>query len=394
MPELLDVRPVPMVEAIEFFGDKVILTADEFAQLDAEAKSRAFAISGLAEIDAATRVAQALDGALREGTTYRDFAKQAGPILAGAGLTETTPFKLQTIFRNNVMQAYGAGSYRTLNLPAVRRRTAGWMYDAIGDSRTRPTHQALDGLVYAADDPFWQENYPPNGHNCRCGVVAVSPAEMERRGLELATEVPTVTTGAGVVQAGADRGWKFNAGQTAWGRGLVEDQVKAAWSVDDGMSGARRLGRVTSRSIEGLPAVSDGALSEQQRRQVLAAELGVSGDGVAVLEGADGRPVLAATDVLEGLDALDAHAAALDGVATLREADEVWLTRMRDEAGRLQLAKHYVRYLSGERSLVVHVARVQRTVWTGYQRFGGDLIEDAEQLRAGVLLQRRDEVQP
>ncbi|HFC7360521.1 TPA: phage minor head protein [Neisseria meningitidis] len=57
-----------------------------------------------------------------------------------------------------------------------------WMYDAVGDSRTRPAHSAIDGLVYRYDDPFWATFYPPNGYNCRCSVIALSERDVERQG--------------------------------------------------------------------------------------------------------------------------------------------------------------------------------------------------------------------
>jgi len=43
-------------------------------------------------------------------------------------------------------------------------------YSAILDDRTREDHEALNGMVRPADDPIWNEFFPPNGYNCRCLV--------------------------------------------------------------------------------------------------------------------------------------------------------------------------------------------------------------------------------
>lgn len=49
-------------------------------------------------------------------------------------------------------------------------------YDALNDSRVRPEHLALDGVVRRADDGFWLTQYPPNGYNCRCTVRQIAQA--------------------------------------------------------------------------------------------------------------------------------------------------------------------------------------------------------------------------
>jgi SPP1 gp7 family putative phage head morphogenesis protein len=47
-------------------------------------------------------------------------------------------------------------------------------YRSAGDSRVRPEHQKLDGIIKPIDDDFWSRYYPPLDWRCRCDVVATA----------------------------------------------------------------------------------------------------------------------------------------------------------------------------------------------------------------------------
>jgi len=44
-------------------------------------------------------------------------------------------------------------------------------YDTAGDERVRGEHAAMDGIIKAYDDSFWNTYYPPNGYGCRCDAT-------------------------------------------------------------------------------------------------------------------------------------------------------------------------------------------------------------------------------
>ncbi len=76
------------------------------------------------------------------------------------------------IYQTNVRSAYAAGQWQQFQetkeaMPYLRYLTA-------GDERVRDSHQPYNNAAYHIDDPFWQTNYPPNGYNCRCTVIALS----------------------------------------------------------------------------------------------------------------------------------------------------------------------------------------------------------------------------
>ena len=63
-----------------------------------------------------------------------------------------------------------------------------WEYVAKVDALSRPSHAALDGKVWRADDPIWQTIYPPNGRGCRCMVRALTEEGAAERGIQVNTE--------------------------------------------------------------------------------------------------------------------------------------------------------------------------------------------------------------
>ncbi|MCW9732025.1 minor capsid protein [Avibacterium sp. 20-15] len=108
-----------------------------------------------------------------------------------------------------------------------------WQYSAVNDDRTRPSHSAMNGLVYAYDDPFWHTFYPPNGFNCRCTVIALAERDIKRRNLEVSqgegrlveyerkiNQRETEKTTAFKVNEDrwviTDRGFDYNVGRTSY----------------------------------------------------------------------------------------------------------------------------------------------------------------------------------
>ncbi|MEK0369738.1 MAG: phage minor head protein [Nitrosopumilus sp.] len=53
-------------------------------------------------------------------------------------------------------------------------------YSTVKDSRVRPDHQELDGIIKRIDDPFWDTWFPPNDWNCRCIVKQLETAKVTK----------------------------------------------------------------------------------------------------------------------------------------------------------------------------------------------------------------------
>ena len=51
-------------------------------------------------------------------------------------------------------------------------------YQTVGDSRVRPSHQVLNGVVDYITSLFWSQYYPPNGWRCRCEALAENSGQV------------------------------------------------------------------------------------------------------------------------------------------------------------------------------------------------------------------------
>ncbi len=163
-----DVRPA---EAVDYFERKRIVTKPTFNNLDREAKAAAFTVSEIYREDVLTAFKSEIAAALDSGQTNKFVVKQFKEILEGASHKELGDFHLESIVRSNMQTAYGVGRRKAMEESADLLPF--WQYSAVNDDRTRPTHRALDGIVYPAKHEFWDTHYPPWGFNCRCSVIAL-----------------------------------------------------------------------------------------------------------------------------------------------------------------------------------------------------------------------------
>lgn len=190
------------------------ITWDWHEMLDA-AHDQAFTVAKAMRLDLLSDIRAALEKALQEGQTLRQFTAELQPVLeaqgwwgqqiivdaeGGAELVQLgSPRRLRTIYQTNLQSSYMAG--RKAEQEATAETHPFWQYVAILDGRTRPSHRALSGQVYRWDDPIWSAIYPPNGFNCRCRVAAFTARAVDRRGLTVvssAGQVSTETVDAGI----------------------------------------------------------------------------------------------------------------------------------------------------------------------------------------------------
>ena len=62
--------------------------------------------------------------------------------LEAEGYEGLDPLQADNIFRTNIQTAYNVGHYEQMTDPDVMQLRPYWMYDAVNDSHTRPSHLA------------------------------------------------------------------------------------------------------------------------------------------------------------------------------------------------------------------------------------------------------------
>lgn len=177
-------------EAVDYFKERVPVTAAQFYQIAENYRSLAFTVSGYTSAQVLKKFYDELLSALEDGSTLTEFRSNMNGFLESEGYEGVTPFQAENIFRTNIQTAYNVGHYEQMSDPDVMALRPYWMYDAVEDSHTRPSHLAMDGRVYPADDPVWDTWFPPNGFKCRCTVRSLSERQVKQRGLEVETGPP------------------------------------------------------------------------------------------------------------------------------------------------------------------------------------------------------------
>jgi SPP1 gp7 family putative phage head morphogenesis protein len=170
--------PLQPEEALAWFRARLPLPDPEFRALREEARRRAFWVSGLAALDMVQEVMDALEAALREGTTFSDFQKALSERVKSAW-GEGSRHRLEAVFRTNLQLAYGAGRWK--EAVSTRELRPYWGLSVVLDGRTSEVCRPLAGVVLPADDPFWRTHIPPLHYNCRTVLVTYAREEGERR---------------------------------------------------------------------------------------------------------------------------------------------------------------------------------------------------------------------
>ena len=226
-------------EAIRYFEAKGFAFGFSWQDVFQEEHARAFTVAKAMSRDLLEDIRAALDAAITEGTTLREFSAQLRPKLEARGwwgrkkqfdpLTgklETvqlgSPRRLKTIFQVNMRTAYQAGRWERIQrqktlFPLLR-------YVSVMDGRERPEHHAWHDTVLPVDHPWWDSHYPPCGWNCRCTAIPMNERMLGRKGLEVTEEPqrfperPWTNKRTGEVHAieeGIDPGWSYNVGKAA-----------------------------------------------------------------------------------------------------------------------------------------------------------------------------------
>lgn len=197
--ELKALFDMPPERAIEHLKSKGLHIGWDWTDTHALAHARSFTVAKMTALDMLSATKKAIEQAMTDGTGYKGFENTIKPYLISQGWWGETLARnpktgqleqvklgsnrrLRTIYHTNRRTAVMSAKYERMKEAAHTHPY--WQYSAILDSRTRPSHSARHGAVYAHDDPFWSHSYPPNGFGCRCTVKAITTKQAEKVGIK------------------------------------------------------------------------------------------------------------------------------------------------------------------------------------------------------------------
>lgn len=228
-------KPRPPKEASAFFKNKGLKPAFNWQDVWQEEHALNFSVAKATELDVLTSIQGAVQKALDEGRTFRDFKKELEPKLKELGwwgkkdVTDPligktvtaqlgSPRRLRTIYDANMRTARAAGQFERAQ--RVKSALPFFIYELGPSKEHRKDHEHLAGTILPVDDKFWDTHMPPNGWGCKCRVRQITEREAESLGGEtkrpkIATkEFTNKRTGEVLnVPADIDPGWASNPGK-------------------------------------------------------------------------------------------------------------------------------------------------------------------------------------
>ena len=372
---------LPPREAIEYFGAKGFRSSHDWREVWQDAHARAFTVAKMARFDLLASTRQRIDAKLRSGATLRDVERDLEQMFRAegwwgkqivsddAGAAEVvqlgSPWRIRTIVRTNVAAAYNAGRYR--RQVALRDERPYWQYLAVRDAASRPSHAAMHGKVFRADDPVWDTIYPANGFGCRCRVRALTERQVRRRGLTVIGDARSADvlqevgvdkrTGEPITRPGTriewtdshgrprkwqpDPGWSHNPGLGALVRDKPADRI---WPVE-GQPTWETLGLPSATAYPRkapAPPLLREASSAADARAIVHAALGLSPDTPRrrVRTPVD-EVLLSRRAVRYWAGKQDRERYANRILPTLTEPDEVWMPYFDDGTFRARYVRFY-----------------------------------------------------
>lgn len=178
--------------AVAFIRAKAAISPESYGRLPAQLKLRAFTTAAASDVHTLRAVLDALAD-LPAGADWNAKRREIAGLLGGgaeadADVRAAMRARAALIVRTVGRQAYAAARYAEMKEQADVFPY--WRYVAVGDERTRPEHQALDGVVLPQDDAFWSTHYPPWDWGCRCTVEPLTEAEAAEAGVDDAARLP------------------------------------------------------------------------------------------------------------------------------------------------------------------------------------------------------------
>jgi phage gp29-like protein len=164
----IDFPSLPFVEAINMLRDRLRLTPEQFEGLDAQARSRAWRVAGVWNMQLLADIHNSLTASIERGETARDFRLALPQMGEQRGWTGENPWHASVVHYQNLAMSHAAGRLAEYTDYGVES----WRYASVGDSC--PICAPLVGKVFRMSD---RRFYPPLHFWCDCEEEPVFEGE-------------------------------------------------------------------------------------------------------------------------------------------------------------------------------------------------------------------------
>ncbi len=165
-------KPMKAADAIKHFKEKKILTDEEFKELDAWSRRQALTAANLSEEAITNSLKPALEKALEEGLTLRDFQKVVRD-------TVVSDAHAENIFRTNVKTSFVSGNLEASRTEHGKAAIPAMEFTAVVDDRTTDTCLERNGKIYRSDSAEKLDIVPPLHYMCRSDLIPVFEDEWD-----------------------------------------------------------------------------------------------------------------------------------------------------------------------------------------------------------------------
>jgi len=398
-------------EVIRYFERKGYKINWSWRETWQEAHAKAFTVAKAMRLDILSDIRNELDRSIKEGRTFQEFKENLTPVLKSKGwwgkvkakdvpgvdisklknpeeeVLLGSPSRLKTIYRTNLDTAYSAGHYHGMIENAENRPY--WMYNAVMDSRTRPSHAALNGKVFRYDDPIWDKIYPPNDWNCRCTVIPLDNDDVEEMNLKVSKGSPEMVELMNVPPE-----WQYNPGKSFF----EFDPDFGRFSQNPNQPNYQSYNQPSIESIpeeyysempELFPSIKSAGKGAFEK--YLQEEFNLLDKSFSIIETADKDQAIFTMERLNHLlEKSDGRERFIPLIKkTLQEPYEIWMSEYISDKGFLEYRKLYIGLFKDNKKRTFFTAlRMEKDSTIFWNAFPKD-IKYMDKLRRGVLLYKK-----
>jgi hypothetical protein len=261
-----------------------------------------------------------------------------------------------------------------------------WMYSAVLDQNTRPSHRALHGKVFRADDPIWDKIYPPNDWNCRCSVIPLDKGDLEELNLKVEKSDASI-----IKQINIGKGWDYNVGKAFL---TFDNTFDGNFKINPNQPNYKDFGRPSVKDIKDrldapdkFPSIHE--IGEEKFIELLKKEFELNNNPYSIIKTVDDDISLFDLEHLKHIyqkkDGRERYASYIK--KTLQDPFEVYLTEYINEKNQIELRKTYIGLFKDKETkedifIVLRQGKDSFVFWNAFQRERGKI----DNLRKGYLL--------